>query len=57
MEEALGRLRITSALGEDVEHIAVLVSVGSPLLVTLPVDVHENLVGVPVITKSSFGGV
>ena len=52
-EEALCGASITTWLDEDVDHIAVLVD-GTPEILTLALDVDEELVQVPRISQSPF---
>ncbi len=52
-EEALGRTSIATRLDEDVDHVAVLVH-GTPELLPLPPDGHQELVQVPGVAQEPW---
>jgi len=52
-KESLCRALITMRLNQDVDHVAVLVH-GTPQILLLAVDSHEDLVQVPVVAQPSL---
>ena len=52
-EEALGCMPIAPGLDEDVDHVAVLVN-GTPEILPLALDVHEEFVQVPGVAQASL---
>src|SRR5665811_1593572 len=52
-EEPFGRAGVAISLNQDVDHVALLVD-GPPQVVSLTPDLHEDLVHVPNVAKSTL---